>query len=66
MGLFNNGQSSQTPKQTPGAVGPKGDPGVGFKLTSNGNYDMDKKKIYNLETQDDVPSDGDYDTISKD
>ena len=27
---------------------------------------MDKKKIFNLETQDDVPDDSDYETIKKD
>ena len=63
MGLFNDKQISG---QTPGAVGPKGDPGIGFKLESNGNYDMDKKKIFNLETQDDVADDSDYETIKKD
>ena len=65
MGLFNDGQLSQTPGGV-GPQGPQGPQGVGFKLESNGNYDMDKKKIYNLETQDDVPDDSDYDSIKKD
>ena len=63
MGLFND---KQTTEQTPATVGPKGDPGIGFKLESDGNYDMDQKKIFNLETQDDVPNDSDYETIKKD
>ncbi|KAL9979619.1 hypothetical protein ACROYT_G017302 [Oculina patagonica] len=49
-----------------GEKGDKGDSGVGFKLTSNGNYDMDKKKIFGLKTQDDVAFDADLDTYAKD
>ena len=62
MGLFNDKQISQTPD----VVSQQGPPGIGFKLESDGNYDMDQKKIFNLETQDDVPNDSDYETIKKD
>ena len=44
----------------------KGPPGVGFKQTSSGDYDIDNKILFNVKTQDDVPSDADYDTILKD
>ena len=65
MGLFNDKQISQTPG---GAVqqGPRGPQGVGFKMTSHGNYDMDNKILFNVKTQDDVPDDSDYNTIKKD
>ena len=42
--------------------GPKGNDGVGFKLTSDGNYDLDNKKVFSLETQADVAFDADYDS----
>ena len=62
MGLFNDKQISQTP----GNVGQQGPPGIGFKMTSHGNYDMDNKILFNVKTQDDVPYDSDYNTIKKD
>lgn len=65
MGLFNDKQIPQTHGAI-GSKGAKGDPGVGFKLTSSGDYDMDKKKIFNLETQDDVAVDADYNSYAKD
>ena len=33
-----------------GASGQRGPPGVGFKLTSDGNYDIDNKKLTNVAT----------------
>jgi len=42
--------------------GEKGDPGIGFKLTSDGNYDLKNKKVYNLDTPDDHKVDDDYST----
>ena len=39
----------QGPKGTQGPQGPKGDPGTGFNLASDGNFDMDGKKLLNLE-----------------
>ncbi|KAL9979986.1 hypothetical protein ACROYT_G008514 [Oculina patagonica] len=41
-------------------------PAIGFKLTASGDYDMDKKKIFGLKTQDDVAFDADLDTYAKD
>ena len=58
--LQSNGNGVSTVK------GPIGEPGVGFKLTSSGDYDIDNKIMYHIKTQDDVPSDADYDTILKD
>ena len=69
MGLFNDKQISQTPGgvgQAVGQQGPPGPQGVGFKMTSHGNYDMDNKILFNVKTQDDVPDDSDYNTIKKD
>ena len=65
MGLFNDKQISQTPDVV-GQQGPPGPQGVGFKMTSHGNYDMDNKILFNVKTQDDVPDDSDYNTIKKD
>jgi len=33
--------------------GEKGDPGIGYKLTADGNYDLQNKKVCNLDTPDD-------------
>ena len=69
MGLFNDKQISQTPGgvgQAVGQQGPPGPQGVGFKMTTHGNYDMDNKILFNVKTQDDVPEDSDYVTIKKD
>ena len=63
MGLFNDKQISQTPGGV-GQQGPPGPQGVGFKMTSHGNYDMDNKILFNVKTQDDVPDDSD--SIKKD
>ena len=65
MGLFNDKQISQTPEVV-GQQGPPGPKGVGFKMTTHGNYDMDNKILFNVKTQDDVPDDSDYNTIKKD
>ena len=65
MGLFNDKQISQTPDVV-GQQGPPGPKGVGFKMTTHGNYDMDNKILFNVKTQNDVPDDSDYNTIKKD
>ena len=65
MGLFNDKQISQTPGGAD-QQGPRGPQGVGFKMTSHGNYDMDNKILFNVKTQDDVPDDSNYNTIKKD
>ncbi|GIY01007.1 uncharacterized protein CDAR_46341 [Caerostris darwini] len=34
--------------------GPRGSPGIGFKLTEDGNYDMEKKKLKNVDEPVDI------------
>ena len=46
--------------------GEKGDPGIGFKLTSDGNYDLQNKKVFNLDTPDDHKVDDDFNTRVRD
>ena len=46
--------------------GPKGDDGVGFLLTSSGDYDIDGKILFNARTNVDANEDDAYDTIKKD
>ena len=50
MGIFNdNSQNNNTGGSgQPGLPGQKGDPGIGFKLTADGNFDLDNKQIKNL------------------
>ena len=43
MGIFNEHSTGNT--YTRGLSGPPGVSGVGFKLTTDGNYDMENKKI---------------------
>ena len=45
--------------------GPKGDDGVGFLLTSSGDYDMDGKILFNARANVDANEDDAYDTIKK-
>ena len=57
MGLFNKHSSSvsDTSSSTQGPQGPpglKGEPGVGYKLTSNGDYDIQNKKLTNVKNGD--------------
>ena len=53
MGIFNdNSQNNNTggsgqPGQ-PGVPGQKGDPGIGFKLTADGNFNIDGKLLTNM------------------
>ncbi|KAL9970247.1 hypothetical protein ACROYT_G022589 [Oculina patagonica] len=42
-----------------GRNGKDGKDGVGFKLTDSGDYNMDKKKIFGLKTQDDIAFESD-------
>jgi len=48
--------------------GGKGDLGIGFKLTSDGNYNLQNtcKKVFNLDTPDDHKVDDDYDIRVRD
>ena len=50
MGIFNdNSQNNNTGGSVqPGLPGQKGDPGIGFKLTDDGNFDLDNKQMKNL------------------
>ena len=54
MGIFNdNSQNDHVGhvkylKGEMGPPGPKGDAGVGYELTSNGNYDIDGKRLTDL------------------
>ena len=70
MVIFNehtssNNNSGDCQNGSQGVPGQPGLPGVGFKLTKDGNYNMDNKRIYNLDTQD-YFRDGDYDDLVKD
>ena len=47
MGIFNQHSNNQ-PQQQSFLRGLRGSPGVGFSLTSDGNYDMKNKKLKNL------------------
>jgi len=44
----------------------KRDPGVGFKLTANGKYDLQNRKVFSLNTSDDHNNDDDYSTKVQD
>ena len=46
MGIFNEHSTSNT--CTRGLPGIRGPPGIGYKLTPNGNYDLENKKLSNL------------------
>ena len=50
MGIFNDkSQNNNTGGSgQPGQPGQKGDPGIGFKLTADGNFDLDNKQMKNL------------------
>ena len=49
-GIFNEHSTGNTyTRGLPGLRGPPGVPGVGFKLTPNDNYDMESKKLTNLQ-----------------
>ena len=63
MGLFDGNHIANAKTDSAGTQGP---PGVGFKQTSSGDFDMDNKILFNVKTQDDVPDDSDYITIKKD
>ena len=63
---YSNGLLSSNTNNILTVKGPQGEPGVGFKLTSSGDYDIDNKIVYHIKTQDDVPDDSDYDSIKKD
>ena len=41
-----------------GAQGPKGDPGTGFKLAPDGNFDIERKRLLNVEVLPDAKVSG--------
>ena len=45
------------PQGPKGAQGPKGDPGTGFKLASDGNFDIERKMLLNMEVLPDAKTD---------
>ncbi|KAL9980405.1 hypothetical protein ACROYT_G008993 [Oculina patagonica] len=63
MGFFDG---NHTANAITGSVGKEGPAGVGFKLTDDGNYDMENKKIFKLKTPNDVAVDADYDSYALD
>ena len=64
-GLF--GWSGEvTSSETIIVKGEKGGPGVIFKLIPDGYYNLQDKKVFNLDTQDDFEDDDDFDTSARD
>ena len=50
MGVFkNNSVDDKNIHSQPGPQGPRGPPGPGFKKTSDGNYDIEDKKLVNFQ-----------------
>ena len=65
MGIFNEHDPNSESKTTsqpgpPGVQGLRGLPGVGFKLDSNGDFDIENKKLTNVKIGDD-----DHDVMAK-
>ena len=54
---YSNGLLQLNTNNIAGIKGKDGKDGVGYKLTSSGDYNLENKIIYNLKTQDDVPDD---------
>ena len=48
MGIFNQHSNNNQPQQQSFLRGLRGSPGVGFSITSDGNYDMNNKKLKNV------------------
>ena len=58
MGYINSLLTGPPGPQGPkGAQGPKGDPGTGFKLASDGNFDIERKRLLNMEVLPDAKID---------
>jgi len=54
-GLLQSNNTNITPIKGP--RGEKGDPGVGFDVTPEGNFNLNKKRVIGLKTPDDVAID---------
>ena len=63
---YSNGLLQSNTNNIAGIKGSRGEPGVGFKLTSSGDYDIDGKILFNARTNPESRFDDDYDTIKKD
>ena len=66
---YSNGLLPSNTNNISTVKGPKGDdgqPGVGFLLTSSGDYDIDGKILFNARTNVDANEDDSYDKIKKD
>ena len=48
MGIFNDNIHNPHSENTRGTQGPIGPPGPGFKLTRDGNYNIDGKRLTNV------------------
>ena len=48
LAFTSGGVGERGPRGFPGPNGDKGDPGDGYKLTSDGNYDIENKKLVNV------------------
>ena len=57
---FYNGILNHDDVHGSGQIGPRGVPGIGFKLTSDGNYDIENKKLKNVQN-----GDSDQDVMTK-
>ena len=66
MGFINDKHEFIHTNNIAGIKGKDGKDGVGFKLTTSGDYDMNGKTMYNIKTQADEPEDSDYDSIKRD
>ena len=62
---YSNGLLPSNTNNISTVKGPKGDDGVGFKLTTSGDFDIDNKILFNVKTQNDVSDDSPYETIKK-
>ena len=60
MGLFNKHSSSTSDTTSSGHQGPPGPRGNGYELTSDGNYDIENKKLTNVKN-----GDMDHDVMTK-
>ncbi|KAL9958375.1 hypothetical protein ACROYT_G035381 [Oculina patagonica] len=63
-GLLQSNNTNITPIKGP--RGEKGDPGVGFDVTPEGNFNLNKKRVIGLKTPDDVAIDDSIENYSRD
>ena len=63
---YSNGLLERTNAISSGKDGKDGRDGIGFKMTSTGDFNIDDKILFNMGTQADVAEDSDYNSILKD